>query len=72
VARPPGDDVAPVRDERLERLLQVEDRGPSLRDGEVDDAEGRLKVGLPVELIDDDLRDDVLLQLDDQMTPKDV
>ncbi len=66
VARPARDDVAPVGDEGLERLLEVEDRGPPLRDGEVDDAERRLQIGLPVELVDDDLGDDVLLQLDDE------
>ena len=66
VARAPRDDVAPVLDERLEHLLDV--RGPqgAPRDGEVDDAERRLEVGLPVEVVDDHLRDDVLFQFDDE------
>ena len=38
-ARAARDHVAPVGDEGLERLLEVEDRRTPLRDGEVDDAE---------------------------------
>jgi hypothetical protein len=55
-----------VLDERRERLLQVQDGGAAVHDGEVDDAERRLQIRLPVELVDDDLRDHVLLQLDDE------
>ncbi len=66
VARAARDDVAPVGDEGLERLLEVQDLGAAVRDGEVDDAVARLQIGLPIELVDDDLGDDVLLQLDDE------
>ena len=62
----PRDHVAPVGDERLQHRLDVQDRRATLHDGEVDDAEGRLQIGLPVEVVDDHLGDDVLLQLDDQ------
>ena len=41
-ARAARDDVAPVRDERLERLLEVQDRRATLEDGEVDDAEASI------------------------------
>src|SRR6185312_10256027 len=51
VAGAAGDDLAPVLDEVLERLLQVEHGGPAVRDAEVDDAEARLEVGEPEELV---------------------
>ena len=69
VARAPGHHVAPVGNEGLQRLLDVQDLGATLHDGEVDDAERRLQIGLPVQMVDDHLRDDVLLQLDDEADP---
>ena len=60
----PGDDVAPVLDEALERLLQRERPRAAADDREDDDAERRLQRGEPVELVQDDLRHRVLLQLD--------
>ena len=44
--------------------LRFEHRGPTVDDREVDDAERRLQVGQAVKLVQDDLREDVLLQLD--------
>jgi hypothetical protein len=64
VARAARDDVAAVLDEDLEGLLQIEDGGTTAHDGEVDDAERRLEVREAIQLVDDDLRDDVFLELD--------
>src|SRR6185312_7302994 len=61
----PGDDLAAVLDEVLQRLLQAQDGGAAVGDGEVDDAEARLEIGEAVELVQDDLGEGVLLQLDD-------
>ena len=63
-ARAPGDHVAPVLDEDREGLLQVHHLRAPADDGQVDHAEGRLQIRLTVELVDDDLREGVLLQLD--------
>jgi hypothetical protein len=68
-ARPPRHDVAPVLDEARERRLQIEDGRAPADDGEVDDAERRLQIRHPVELVHDDLRQNVLLELDDEPDP---
>src|SRR5690606_834083 len=58
--------LSPVLDEQLQRLFEVEDRRAAVDDRQVDDAEGRLHVGQAIELIEDDLREDVLFELDHQ------
>ena len=63
-ARASTDHVAPVLDEDVQRLLQVEDRRTTVDDGEVDDPEGRLQIREAEQLVEDDLGEDVLLQLD--------
>ena len=65
VARAPGDDVAPVGDEALEHLLQVQDARLPAVDGEERHAEAGLHRGVRVEVVQHDLRDRVALQLDD-------
>ena len=46
--------------------LRSSTAGRPLTIDEVDDAERRLQIGQPIELVEDDLREDVLLQLDDE------
>src|SRR5262249_43397513 len=66
VARAARDHVAAVIEEALQRLLQIERLRAPGDDGEVDHAERRLQIRHSIELVDDDLRKDVLLQLDDE------
>ena len=60
-----GDDVAAVLDEALEQLADVHLLRTTLVEGQQDDAERVLEVRVLVELVDDDLRVLVTLQLDD-------
>ncbi len=55
-----------VLDEDASVSLRSSTSGRPLTIDEVDDAEGRLHVGQPIELVEDDLREHVLLQLDDE------
>ena len=62
----PGDHVAPVLDEVLQHLLERRGlRGWPSTMASSDDAEDVCSVGVLVELVQDDLRHRVLLQLDD-------
>ena len=56
VARPPGDHLAAELDERLQHLLEVDDLRAAVDQRQHDDAEGRLHLGVLVELVEDDLR----------------
>ena len=60
-----GDDLAAVVDEMADGVAQGQDLRPVVDDGQHDDAEGGLHLGLLVELVEDDLRVLVPLQLDD-------
>ncbi len=62
---PPGHHLLPEIDELADHLLQVEVLRLVVDDGEEDDAEGGLELGLLVELVEDGQRDLVPLQLDD-------
>src|SRR5690606_4092907 len=68
-ASAPADDLTAVQDEDLERLLEVPPLSPTLDDGQVDDAEGRLQIGETEEVIQDDLGEGVLLELDHETHP---
>ena len=57
VARAAGDDLAPELDEGLEHLLEVHHLRPAVDEGQHDDAERRLHLGVLVELVQDDLGD---------------
>ena len=69
VAGAAGDDVAPVGDEPLEHLLQVQDARLPAVDGEQRHAEAGLHRGVLVEVVQHHLRDGVALQLDDDPHP---
>ena len=60
-----GDDIAAVLDEAFEQLADVHLLRATLVEGEQDDAERVLEVGVLIELVDDDLRVLVALELDD-------
>ena len=60
-----GDDVAAVLNEAFEQLADVHLLRATLVEGEQDDAERVLEVSVLVELVDDDLRVLVALELDD-------
>ena len=64
-----GDDLAPVVDEMADHLFEGEDLRPVVDDGEHDDAEGGLHLGMLVELVEEHLGVLVLLQLDDDPHP---
>ena len=59
------DDFLAVRDVALDHLLDVHDPRPAVVDRQHDHAEGVLELGVLVEVVDDDLRNGVALQLDD-------
>ena len=50
----------------LQHLAQGQQPGHAIHEGEVDDAERGLELRELVEVVEDDLRDDVLLELDDE------
>ena len=61
---PPPHDLAAELDELLDELEQAQDLRPAARDGEHDDAEGRLQLRVLVEVVQDDLGHLAALQLD--------
>ena len=65
VARAADDDFPPVLDVNEERVLDVEQPRAAVVDGEHVHREGRLERGVLVEVVDDDLRPRVALQVDD-------
>ena len=65
VGRAPRDDFFTVIEETLERFFEVEQFRPAIDDGEQVDAEGFLQRGVLVELVDNDFRHRVALELDD-------
>ena len=48
--------IKAMLDEILEHLLKIQDSGLAIDDGEHDDAEAGLHLGLLVEVVEDDLR----------------
>ena len=64
-ARAAQDDLAPMLDVAGHRVLQRQKLGLAVIDREHVDAEGRLERGVLVEIVDQDLRIAVALQLDD-------
>ena len=67
--RPPSDHDDSVVDERLHRFLQGQDLRLSVQEGEVDHAEGRLHLGVVVQLVQHDVFHGVALQLQDDPHP---
>ncbi len=67
--RPPDDDLLAERQETLEDLLEVEDPGLAPVDGQHDDPEGGLHLGMLVELVQDDRGDLVPLQVENDADP---
>ena len=65
-ARAARDDLAPVLDEHEDGAAEIEHLGAPLDDREVDDAERRLHVRQAVQVVLYELREDVLLELDDE------
>ena len=63
---PPDDDLFLEGDVRLEHLRQGERARHAADQGDVDDPEGRLHLGVLVELVEHDHRDGLALELDDQ------
>ena len=59
------DDVAPVLDVAGDCLLEGEELRTPMIDGQHRDGEGRLERGVLVEIVDDDLRHRIALELDD-------
>src|ERR1039457_1499368 len=64
-----GDDLAPVIDEMAYHLYDSEDFRPVIDNGQHDDAEGGLHLGMFIELVEEYLRVFVLLQLYDDPHP---
>jgi hypothetical protein len=65
VAGPPGDHVPPVGDEPLQHLLERQDARLAAVDGQHDDAEAGLELGVGVEVVEHHLAHRIALQLDD-------
>ena len=65
VEGPPPHHLAPEVDEELGRLEQVQDPGALVHDGQEDDAEGVLELGVLVEVVQDDLGRLALLDVED-------
>src|SRR5262245_17926004 len=65
VARPPGHDLAPEADERLQCFLEVDDLRATIDQRQHDDAERRLHLRVLVELVEDDLRNLPARELED-------
>jgi hypothetical protein len=63
--RAPADDVAAELDEALDQLEQRHHLRPAADDGEHDDAEAQLQLGVLVEVVENHLRHFAALQLDD-------
>ena len=63
--RAPGDDFLAVRDVALDHLLDVHHARPTVVDRQHDDAERVFELRVLVEVVDDNLRNGVALQLDD-------
>ena len=57
--------IAAVLDERGERVLEREQLGPTVVDGQHVDRERRFQRGVLVQVVDDDLRDGLALEFDD-------
>ena len=67
--RAAGDDLAAVVDEVADHLFERENLRPVVDDGQHDDAEGGLHLGMLVELVEKHLGVLVLFQLDDDPHP---
>ena len=63
--RPPGNDFPAVGNVALEHLLDVHDARPTVVNREHDHAECIFELRVLVEIVDDDLRNGIALQLDD-------
>src|SRR5690606_26381693 len=61
--------VVPVVDKIFDQILEIERQRPPLHEGYVVDAEGRLKCGILVQVVQDNIADGILLQVVNDSEP---